>query len=44
VTTSAGSPCAAEAAVKNVRATVMSRCLDTYTSMTWPCWSTARYT
>ena len=30
------------AAVKNVLAEAMSRRCDTYTSMTWPRWSTAR--
>jgi len=42
--TSVGSPFTVRAAVKNLRAEAMSRRCDTYTSMTCPCWSTARYT
>jgi len=42
VTTSAGAPCARSAVVKNRRAARMSRRAETYTSMIWPCWSTAR--
>ena len=42
VTTSAGTSWTDNAAVKNVLAEAMSRRCDTYTSMTWPRWSTAR--
>src|SRR5207244_6809757 len=44
VTTSSGWLWAVSAAVKNRRAAATSRRADTYTSITWPCWSTARYT
>jgi len=42
VTTSTGSPCPRIARVKNRRAAKKSRLADTYTSMIWPYWSTAR--
>ena len=44
VITSVGSPWKVRAAVKNARAEAMSRRCDTYTSITCPRWSTARYT
>lgn len=44
VMTTAGSPCAVREVVKNLRAEAVSRHRDTNTSMTCPCWSTARYT
>jgi len=43
VITSVGSPWKFRAAVKNARAEAMSRRCDTYTSITCPRWSTARY-
>jgi hypothetical protein len=45
VTTSTGAvPAVAMARSKNSRAAALSRLAATYTSMTWPYWSTARYT
>jgi len=44
VVTSAGSPWALIAVEKNVVAAFTSRFFETYTSMTCPYWSTARYT
>ena len=41
-TTSARASWTDNAAVKNTLAEAMSRRCDTYTSMTWPRWSTAR--
>jgi hypothetical protein len=42
VVTSAGTVPARSARVKNRRAAARSRRADSSTSMTWPCWSTAR--
>ena len=44
VMTSTGARCAASYVVKNLVAEGISLCLETYTSITWPCWSTARNT
>ncbi len=44
VVTSAGSPWARITVEKNPVAAFTSRLVETYTSMTCPCWSTARYT
>jgi len=41
---SVGVRCALRGAVKNLRAEAISLCWETRMSMTWPCWSTARYT
>jgi hypothetical protein len=43
VVTSAGTVPARSARVKNRRAAARSRRADSSTSMTWPCWSIARY-
>jgi hypothetical protein len=42
VQNAAGNPWTDSAAVKNVLTEAMSQRRDTYTSMTWPRWSTAR--
>jgi hypothetical protein len=41
VVTSCGRVRACSIVVQNVVADAMSRRFDTYTSITWPCWSTA---